>query len=98
MKLEVNDRALFCGVKRNAQPLLLPRVDARVGVDHAQGAIIMRGSDDVAPLMRELRSSTFVLSRSLLIFCFAHGPPITQLLVPSHARRSLHALGAIHQV
>ena len=36
---------------------------------------------------------TFAMTRSLVLFCFAHGPPITRLHVPSHARRNLRALG-----
>jgi len=51
--LEVNDLAFCCRAERNAQRLVLPRVDVRAGVDHVEGAIIRRGSEDVAPLMRE---------------------------------------------
>jgi len=37
------------------------------------------------------------LSRCLpCLLCFAHGPPFTQLLVPSGAHRDLHVRGAIY--
>lgn len=41
--------------------------------------------------------STFAVTRSPVLSCFAHGPPITRLHAASHARRNLRALGAIYQ-
>ena len=52
---------------------------------------------DVAPLIRDSRSKHIRRDSFARSFCFAHGPPITRLHVPSHARRNLRALGAIYQ-
>ncbi len=41
--------------------------------------------------------SSFAVTRSFFFFCFAHGPPITRLPVPSVVPRNLHVLRAIYQ-
>jgi len=73
-------------------------VDVGAGVDHVEGAIMRRGSENVASLIHDSRSKHLRREPFVLVLCFAHGPPITQLLVPARAPRNLQALGALHPV
>jgi hypothetical protein len=71
-------------------------VDAAARLDHRALLIKPRLAADVASQIRDSRSKHIRRDSLSLILCFAHGPPITRVLVPSPAARNLHALGAIH--
>lgn len=92
LALEVNVGAICCGAERNAQPLVLRSVDARVS-DHDDARETVRSvAAGVDPVITDSRSTHIRRDSFARSFCFAHGPPITRLYVASHARSNLHAL------
>lgn len=97
LALEVNVDAICHRAERNAQPLVLRAVDARVHDRRDARESLRRVLANVAPLIRDSRSKHIRRASFACSFVFAHGPPLTRLHVPSPARRNPHALGVIHQ-
>jgi hypothetical protein len=97
LALEVSVDAIGCGAQRNAQPLVLRRVDERLRVRNGDRETVRCVIAGVAPLIAIRARIPFAVTRSVVLFCFAHGPPITRLHVVTRARYNLHALGAIYR-